>query len=209
MNLRSRKNKPPTGRVEGGFLALPWDVLDSVAYAGLSGAAIRLLLEIGRQFVRDNNGRLLSSMKYLRKRGWTSAGTVTNALRELEAAGFIHQTVKGHRPNKANWWAVTWQNLDRIQGYDPGAAETFRKGAYRKAENAALIPKIGATSTPIAPKTGAGKVKPMPKTGAMQGSSGHLSIPKSGNHLDKPSTAGAAGQRLMPESPPWAITPLC
>lgn len=184
MNRRGSRRKRPSGRVEGGFVALPWDVLDSAAYSRLSGSAVRLLLELGRQFVRDNNGRLLTSMAYLSKRGWTSAGTVTNAVRELEAAGFIHQTVKGHRPNKASWWAVTWQNLDRIQGYDPGAAETFRKGAYRSAENAALILKIGATSTPIAPKTGAGEVLPIAKTGAMERTFGPPSAPKTGNHLE-------------------------
>lgn len=184
MNGRGSRRKRPTGRVEGGFLALPWDVLDSAAYARLSGSAVRLLLELGRQFVRDNNGRLLTSMAHLSKRGWTSAGTVTKAVRELEAAGFIHQTVKGHRPNRASWWAVTWQNLDRIPGYDPGAAETFRRGAYRNGENTALIPKRGATALPIAPKTGAGKVLPMPKSGAMRGSSDTPSAPKSGNHLE-------------------------
>jgi hypothetical protein len=184
MNGRGSRRKRPSGRVEGGFVALPWDVLDSAAYSRLSGSAVRLLLELGRQFVRDNNGRLLTSMAHLSKRGWTSAGTVTNAVRELEAAGFIHQTVKGHRPNKASWWAITWQTLDGIPGYDPGAAETFRRGAYRSSVNAALIPKSGATASPIAPKTGAGKVLPMPKTGAMKGTSTTSSTPKTGNHLE-------------------------
>lgn len=130
-NGRNGHRKRDAGRVAGGFLALPWDVLDSAAFGGLSGSAVRLLLELGRQFVGDNNGRLLSSMAYLRGRGWTSADTITRAVRELEAAGFIHQTVKGHRPNCASWWAVTWRALDRMPRYDPGAAETFTKGAYR------------------------------------------------------------------------------
>jgi len=170
--------------VEGGFVAVPWDVLDSAAYGRLSGSAVRLLLELGRQFVRDNNGRLLTSMAHLSKRGWTSADTVTRAARELEVAGFIHSTVRGHRPNRASWWALTWRDLDRIAGYDPGAAETFRRGAYRNGENAALIPKTGAAASPIAPKTGAGKVLPMPKTGAMKGTLGTPSAPKTGNHLE-------------------------
>lgn len=191
MNGRG-KRKQPTGRVEGGFLALPWDVLDSAAYARLSGSAVRLLVEIGRQYVRDNNGRLLTSMARLSKRGWTSADTVTRASRELEAAGFIHQTVKGHRPNRASWWAVTWQTLDRIPGYDAGVAETFRRGAYRSDENAALIPKTGAGTVPIAPKTGVGKVPPTPKTGAMEANSGPPSTPNIGNHLENHLRAGAA-----------------
>jgi hypothetical protein len=145
------------------------------------------MVEIGRQFVSGNNGRLLSSMAYLGKRGWTSADTVTRALRELEAAGFIHQTVKGHRPNRASWWAVTWQSLDRIPGYDPGAAETFRRGAYRSGENTFLISKSGTKAALNAPKTGTGKVLSLPKSGAMQGNSDARSTPETGDHLDKPS----------------------
>lgn len=182
-----RRRKKATGRVEGPFLALPWDVLDSPAYSRLSGSAVRLLLELGRQYVRDNNGRLLTSMAHLGKRGWNSAATVTKAVRELEEAGFIHQTVKGHRPNKASWWALTWQTLDRIEGYDPGAYTTFKKRAYRDGENTALIPESGAKSPRIAPKTGVSKGLPTPQTGAMEGLLSTAPIPKSGNHLEKPS----------------------
>ena len=87
--------------------------MDCPAYAELSHPAKSLLLEIARQYVRDNNGRLLTSMAYLKERG------------------FIHETVMGHRPNKASWYAVTWYALDKLNGYDPGAAESFERGAYR------------------------------------------------------------------------------
>lgn len=81
-----------------------------------------------------SDGRLLASAAYLSKRGWKSADVITRAKRELLQAGFIHETVKGHRPNKASWYAVTWQALDRVPGYDAGAAEAFRGGAYRQNE---------------------------------------------------------------------------
>jgi hypothetical protein len=187
MRRYRKRAKGSSGRVEGPFLALPWDVLDSAAFRRLSGSAVRLLLELGRQFVQDNNGRLLTSLAYLGKRGWNSAATVTKAVRELEEAGFIHQTVKGHRPNKASWWALTWQSLDRIEGYDPGAYPTFKKGAYRDGENTALIPVSGAKSPRIAPKTGASKGLPTPQTGAVEVALIVAPIPKSGNHLEKPS----------------------
>jgi len=159
-NGRNPKRGEGNGRDPGGFVALPWVVLDSPAYQTLSHPARSLLWEFARQFVRDNNGRLLASMAHLKKRGWTSADVVTRAKRELLAAGFIHETVKGQRPNKTSWYAVTWQVLDRLPGYDVGAAETFERSAYRK--NAPLIPSGGAGKRPIAPSGGTKERPPIP-----------------------------------------------
>jgi hypothetical protein len=129
-NGRNKGLKGDTGRDAGGFVALPWAVLDCIAYARLSHPAKSLLIELARQFVRDNNGRMLLSYAYLFTRGWKSADVITRAKRELITAGFIYETVMGHRPNKASWYAVTWRVLDKINGYDEGAAEGFRRGAY-------------------------------------------------------------------------------
>lgn len=132
--------KLDSGRDPGGFVALPWSVLDSPAYARLSYPARALLLELARQYVRDNNGKLLASFSYLSKRGWNSADVISRAKKELLDAGFIHETVKGHRPNKASWYALTWYTLDRHKGYDLGAVETFRRGAYRAPPPLVLVP---------------------------------------------------------------------
>lgn len=130
-NGRNRATKVDLGRDSGGFVALPWTVLDCPAYAALSYPARALLIEVARQFVRDNNGRMLLSIAYLSKRGWKSSDVITRAKRELLAAGFIFETVMGHRPNKASWYAVTWRALDKLQGYDEGATASFVRGAYR------------------------------------------------------------------------------
>lgn len=171
-------------------MALPWSVLDCASYALLSHPARALLLEIARQFVRDNNGRLLASASYLSKRGWKSSDVITRAKRELLAAGFIHETVKGHRPNKASWYAVTWQALDRLPGYDHGAAETFERGAYRlraPVKNASLRPPHGVGGASIAPSHAVGKPAPTPPYGAIRATFDHLSTPSHGNHLEMPS----------------------
>ena len=133
--------KVDSGRDSGGFVALPWAVLGSPAYARLSHPARALLLEFARQFVCDNNGRLLASFAYLSPRGWKSKSLIQRARDELMAAGFIHETVKGQRPNKAAWYAMTWHALDQLPGYDSGAAESFERGMYRK--NAILSPSHG------------------------------------------------------------------
>jgi len=174
-------------RIPGGFVALPWDVLDSPGYAQLSHTAKALLLEVARQYVRDNNGRLLLSMARLKPRGWTSNDVITRAKRELLAAGFLHETVKGMRPNKAGWYALTWFTLDRHSDYDPGAAATFQRGAYRK--NTPLTPSGGAGKAAIAPSGGVGGVSVAPSGGAIDAVFPALSTPSHGDHLDMPSPA--------------------
>lgn len=198
-NGRSKGSKSDSGRDAGGFVALPWSVLDCPAYASLSHPARALLLELARQFVRDNNGRLLASAAYLGKRGWKSSDVITRAKRELIEAGFIHETVKGHRPNRASWYALTWRSLDRLPGYDPGAAESFQRGAYRQnqpQQNTALKPAHGANGPDIAPCHGVVSALPTPSHGANRRIDSHSPTPSHGNHLDKPSAA------VRPAPPP-------
>ena len=189
-NGRNSARKGGSGRDAGGFVALPWAVLDSPAYAALSHPARSLLMEIARQFVRDNNGRLLASAAYLAKRGWRSNDVITRALRELVNTGFVHQTVQGCRPNKASWFAVTWQALDRHPSYDIGAQELFRRGAYRDGvplKNASLTPSRGVERPPIAPSHGVEKRPPTPSHGAIRATFATFPAPSHGDHLDKPS----------------------
>jgi hypothetical protein len=136
-NARNMKRRGYTiDRDPGGFIAMPWSVLDCPAYSRLSHPAKALLFEVARQFVKDNNGRLLISRAYMAKRGWKSSDTITNAKRQLLDGGFIYETVMGHRPNKASWYAVTWLGLDKLPGYDAGACEGFKRSAYL--QNSAL-----------------------------------------------------------------------
>lgn len=142
-----------SGRDAGAFIALPWSVVDSDAYRGLSHTARSLLLEVARQFVSDNNGRLLLSFRYMKTRGWKSADTLNRAKAELLAAQLIFETAKGGFPNNASWYAVTWQALDRLDGYDHGAQQAFPRGGYRnrpklvasggakRSQNSALAPR--------------------------------------------------------------------
>lgn len=131
-DARGGRRGKDNGRDAGGFLALPWSVLDSAAYLGLSYPARALLLEVARQFNHDNNGKMLLSERHLAQRGWKGSGVITRAKRELLDAGLIYQTVLGMRPNKASWYAVTWRKLDKIDGFDAGAAQAFERGAYLK-----------------------------------------------------------------------------
>jgi hypothetical protein len=147
-------------------------------------------MEFARQFVRDNNGRLLASSAYLAKRGWKSVDVITRAKRELLEAGFIFETVKGQRPNKASWYAVTWHALDNCAGYDPSTKGAFERSAYLKntpLKIKALTPPDGVGSDQIAPPHGVRKGAATPSHGAIRHVFEGLSTPSHGDHLEMPS----------------------
>lgn len=185
MGRDKRRKGQDSSRDAGGFVALPWAVLDSPAYQKLSHTARSLLLEFARQYVRDNNGRLLASRAHLAKRGWNSAAVIHRAKNELIEAGFIHETVKGHRPNKASWFAVTWYSIDRLPGYDPGAIESFERAAYRK--NVPLSPSHGTGSTRIVPSHGTESYVTVPSQGSIRPKNQSCPVPSDGHHLETPS----------------------
>jgi hypothetical protein len=106
-------------------------------------------------------------------RGWKSHDTLINAKCDLLASGFIFETVMGHRPNKASWYAVTWRALDKMAGYDAGTVEGFKRGAYQHER-----PDIGALAGP-ARGTGNG-ASFSPPAGTMKPVIG----PPAGHHLE-------------------------
>lgn len=192
-NARNPKRKGhDTSRDQGGFVALPWSVLDCHAYARLSHPAKALLLELARQFVRDNNGRLLASRAYLAKRGWHSPDVIARAKRDLLEAGFIHETVTGHRPNKASWYAVTWRALDKLPGYDAGASEGFMRGAYQQTaplKNASLRPSPVLERAAIGTSPVLDRVPPSTSPVPIRGGFDAFPSTSPVHHLDMPSIA--------------------
>ena len=206
-NGRNKLRRGDAGRDAGGFVALPWVVMDCPAYAQQSMHARALLLEVARQVTRDNNGWLLLSRGYMAGRGWNSVDMLTKAKRELLGAGFIFETVKGQRPNKAARYAVTWRALDRHPGYEAGTAEAFQRGAYRLQDpvqiappapphgtekNASLVPSHGPIESPIAPSHGTERAPTVPPHGPIRGVFGALPVPPHGHLSREPSTASAA-----------------
>lgn len=207
--------KRDTGRDPGGFVALPVSVLDCPSYAALSHPARALLLEVARQFHGDDNGRMLLSRAYLAGRGWKSADVIQRAKQQLLEGGFIFETVMGHCPNKASWYAMTWRKLDKIAGFDSGAQKAFEQGAYRRdvpllnvkklrgyqasndirpsAVGTSLVPPHGTESPQIAPSPGTESPPPVPSDGAMQGAFGPPPVPSDGHPLEEPSAGVAFG----------------
>lgn len=195
-NGRNKGRKGSAERDSGGFIALPWSVLDCPAYGRLSAHARALLLEVARQYVRDNNGRLLLTRDYMKARGWKSCDMLDKCKRELLEGGFLFETVKGQRPNKASWYALTFYALDRHPGYDAGAVQCFKRSAYRETaplKNVVLNPPHGTGGPSIAPPHGTENPATVPPHGAMKASFSPLSVPPHGHHLDMPSTGVQKG----------------
>jgi hypothetical protein len=150
-----------------------------------------LLLEVARQYHSDDNGRMLLSRAYMAGRGWRSVDMLTKAKAELLEGGFIFQTVMGHRPNKASWYAVTWRTLNRLPGYDAGTLETFERSAYKKQpiKNACLTPPHGTGKALIVPPHGAGVPLSVPPHGTNKVTFDDISVPPHGHPLGLPSGA--------------------
>lgn len=99
-------------------------------------------MEIARQYHGNDNGRMIATLAYLKSRGWTSNDTIQRAKQELLDADLICETAKGCRPHKASWFACTWWALDKLDGYDEGAAAGFIRSAYQNTKEEKLRPLL-------------------------------------------------------------------
>lgn len=196
-----RNLKKDNSRDAGAFIALPWSVVDCPAYIALSYPAKAMLIELARQYGgRNLNGTLLATSKYLQLRGWKSNALITRVLRELVEAGFIYQTVKGHRPNKASWYALTWYSLDKSSKYDYGAEAGFIRSAYRKKcpeKIKSLKPSTGLSTRPVALAKGVSTTLATPQEGAISLGLPNPPTPAGGDHLDTPSASFVASVRPL------------
>lgn len=104
----------------GQFMSLPYTMLDSPDYLGLSSSAKRLLVDVARQYSGKNNGSLSPSWELMKDRGWVSSGTLDSAKKEIRATRLITVTRKGTRGQngKAELWALAWFSLDWHKGMD-------------------------------------------------------------------------------------------
>lgn len=184
MGIDRQHRKLQVDRDGVAFCAIPWVVLDSQAYLNLSHTARSLLIELVRQYKGGNNGCLLTSKKYLQARGWKSSDVIHRAKKELIEAGLIFETVKGRRPNRASWYALTWHALAKLNGYDAGVYRGFERSAYMKVTSA---PRGRLRGLRTAPKKGVRQSPVTPLEGAIRTKKHNILCPPTGDHLDMPS----------------------
>ena len=81
----------------------------------LNHSAAHMLDNLIAQYNGKNNGDFSAAPSIMKLYGWNSKGTVTNALNELLASGFIELTRQGGR-NQCSLYAVTWLPVDECKG---------------------------------------------------------------------------------------------
>ncbi|MEO9517825.1 MAG: helix-turn-helix domain-containing protein [Paracoccaceae bacterium] len=91
---------------DGQYTNLTYAMLKSPAWRSLSGAAVKVLLELHTRFNGGNNGNVRLSLAEAAKSLGLGKATVKRALTDLQDRGFIILTVPG------NWYhrrAQEWQ----------------------------------------------------------------------------------------------------
>ena len=133
------------------FLLLTHNMMDSQAWLGLSGSAVKLLLEIARQYNGFNNGDISVPISRMRKRGFNSSDVLSRCKKELIAAGLVTQTRQGgmHYPSL---FSVTWLPINECGGKLEVAAEKVASHAWKKSNAQA---GIRCDSLSVAPESGA------------------------------------------------------
>lgn len=97
------------------FIELPDTMLDSPQYAALNPYAVKLLIDIVRQYNGCNNGGLYATWKIMQKRGWKSRDTLTKSINALLNAGFIIKTKQRGRSG-ASLYAIPWEAVNECEG---------------------------------------------------------------------------------------------
>lgn len=105
------------GRRSGAsFVSIPHFVLESPQWGQMDPLAMKLLMELARQYRGSNNGDLSATLTTLKARGWRSADTLTNRLKWLQDEGWIIRTKQGGRHMGCNLYAITWWPVDPCDG---------------------------------------------------------------------------------------------
>lgn len=142
---KTGKNPVNTGR----FTGIPHAVMNHQAWLELTGNAIRLLMELAKQYNGYNNGDLTASWSIMKNRGFNSQSTLNAALACLIQLGLVIRTREGFfYPNKrCALYAITWQRIDECKGKYLEVEPT--KAPYRcfQLENNSPSPKAGASGS--------------------------------------------------------------
>ena len=188
--MGSQKKKRSATRDGVRFLALPHTVLDSPAFLNLPAPAVRLLLDVARQYNGDNNGKLLASNKYLWTRGWTLHDTALHARRAL---GTIRPDLRDAQGDEAKSYRLVRRYLDDARldgGYGHQAGGVLARRVCKnscppgRSKNTGLIPAPGIERVLIVPAPGITGVFLIPAPGTMRGCFGAFLIPAPGDYID-------------------------
>jgi hypothetical protein len=161
--MADKRQKITRRRTSPTFAAKPHHIFRADCHNGipspasvLSHMAAHLLDNLSAQFNGLNNGDLSAGPKIMKLYGWNSQGSISKALTELLALGFIEQTRQGGK-NKCSLYAVTWLSIDECKGKLDVNPTNVASNLW-KPENAEKIsPRFVNAWRKRQPQTGAGK----------------------------------------------------
>jgi len=132
MAIHERKRSRMTGR--GGqpsFLKLLHHVIDSPEFGALKGSALKMLIDLARQYNGKNNGNLRASL--LRQSGrWKSEDTMSVAIDQLVDGGWLVKTKQGGMGIGPSLFAVTWWPIDACEGRHDHPIESVASNLWNK-----------------------------------------------------------------------------
>ena len=153
------------GRAKNGrYAGIPHFVMESDRYYRSSGNALKLLLELAKQYNGHNNGDLSAAFSVLKSRGWRSKNTLTRCLNELLERGLIVKTREGWFSNpggRCALYALQWNNIDECPGKDLELGPTrvpYRSFAVEKF-------KKSGTETDTSSSPNVHRIRPRDKAG--------------------------------------------
>lgn len=99
-----------------GYLHLPDVMTAEFDFISLSGSALKLLIDIARQYNGINNGDLCCAMTLMKERGWNSNNLLQRAKCELIEKNWITETRAGGLGIGPSLYAITWQPINECRG---------------------------------------------------------------------------------------------
>lgn len=139
--MAEKKQKRPTEAISGLYGAIPFAVLDSVAFVGAGYTAKALLFELLRQHNGSNNGHLQLSFSWLGGRGWNSRDVIQRARDELIERNLLILTRQGGLNYGASQYAVTWLHISNFVKLDIQARD-YHPGVWASMNETNMGKKI-------------------------------------------------------------------
>lgn len=102
---------------EGQYAPMPYAILKSAAWRSLSGAAVKVFLELHTRYNGGNNGNVRLSMNEATEALGLGKATVQRAFAELQEKGFVVlQTAGNWYHRRAHEWRLTTKTVTGPRG---------------------------------------------------------------------------------------------
>src|SRR5262252_736461 len=113
---RGQRYRTRRGECEDQFFALSYAMARSPAFRSLSGAAVKVFLEVRTRFHGANNGELTLSLDEAARLLGIGKGTAQRAFAELVEKGFLRMMRKGQWAGRR---ATAWRTTDKSCAREP------------------------------------------------------------------------------------------